>query len=646
MSILIEKIRIKNFRSLQNIEVSLKQITILVGANNSGKTTFLRAINSVLGIAKNQINKDDLFVDKNGTNPEQEIVIDIKIVPIDDSGKRVKEFPQEWTSKLGGAGSFLIENEQDSFAFRTIYSFGVEDIPVVRYFLIPNWDSNSIVKNEKDEEEFKKMNLIRNNIKMFFIDAQRDILEDSKQRTSYFGKLVSQLDYGDNLNSIKQQIEALNTNAIEKSEVLKHLKLELEKINKTNQTKGNGVTINPFPKNIRDLHKGMKVYFQDNNSDAFSMEYHGMGTRSWASILTAGAYTAWETKQIEDKIEKGKETDLLFPLFALEEPEAHLHPNAQRTLYHQLRNFKGQKIISTHSPYIAGQAELNELRHFYKDGDKTNVTEIYFDVEDRLKIEELNAEIDANGRTTEIYRKINPQLSKLKEIAASKLSKGDERKIQKEIMLSKGELLFARAIVLFEGPTEEMALPVFAHKYFEKSHFELGLTFVAVSGKNNYSPFLKVAKFLNIPTFILSDGDGNTESEVKSQIKNVFGNENAIDLFVLDNGTDFEKYLVEHGYIDEIIKAINEIKNNDNYLVNKYIPELNGQNNKGGEKRDYTGEVGIRKALLDCMSENKTDFAEEIAEQIVNSTKNVPPRIKELFDKISEKLIFNAVVNE
>ena len=54
-------------------------------------------------------------------------------------------------------------------------------------------------------------------------------------------------------------------------------------------------------------------------------------------------------------------------------------------------------------------------------------------------------------------------------------------------MRSKGELLFARAIVLFEGPTEEMALPVFAHKYFEKNHFELGLTFIAVGGKSNYS---------------------------------------------------------------------------------------------------------------------------------------------------------------
>ncbi len=68
----------------------------------------------------------------------------------------------------------------------------------------------------------------------------------------------------------------------------------------------------------------MKVYFQDNNSDAFSMENHGMGTRSWASIITAGAFSSWEVKQSVAREAEGG--DLYYPIFALEEPEAHLHP--------------------------------------------------------------------------------------------------------------------------------------------------------------------------------------------------------------------------------------------------------------------------------------------------------------------------------
>ena len=62
MNILIDKVRVKNFRSLKDVEVNLQPITLLVGANNSGKTTFLQALNIALGVNKRQLTKDDLFI--------------------------------------------------------------------------------------------------------------------------------------------------------------------------------------------------------------------------------------------------------------------------------------------------------------------------------------------------------------------------------------------------------------------------------------------------------------------------------------------------------------------------------------------------------------------------------------------------------
>jgi putative ATP-dependent endonuclease of OLD family len=92
MHILIDKIRVKNFRAHKSIEINLKPITILVGANNSGKTTLLRALNSVLGITRNQVNKDDLFIDRHGNQISKEITIDIRVVPVDEKGNRINEF--------------------------------------------------------------------------------------------------------------------------------------------------------------------------------------------------------------------------------------------------------------------------------------------------------------------------------------------------------------------------------------------------------------------------------------------------------------------------------------------------------------------------------------------------------------------------
>ena len=137
-----------------------------------------------------------------------------------------------------------------------------------------------------------------------------------------------------------------------------------------------------------------------------------MGTRSWASMLTVKAFTELLAKNHKEEAEP------FFPILASEEPEAHLHPNAQRTLYKQLIDAPGQVIISTHSPYIAGLAELHEIKSLRK---PENSVEVY----------QLRERYDGD----------------------------DLRKLKREVVHSRGELLFSKAIVLSEGETEEQALP-------------------------------------------------------------------------------------------------------------------------------------------------------------------------------------------
>lgn len=584
MNILIDKIRVKNFRALKNIEVNLKPITILVGANNSGKTTFLRALNSVLGITRNQINQDDLFVGKDGNQTSKEIIIDIRIIPTDNKGNRIQYFDNKWTTKLGFIG-VQTESDNEYIAFRTTYLFGIEDNPNIKYQALTNWESEQL-----NIDELKGFNQIRNNIKLYFIDAQRDILEDSKQRTSFFGKLVSQLDYGDNLEDLKEQIAKLNEDAIDKSDVLKHLKDELKKLNQTTQTKGEGVSLNPFPKKISDLHKGIQVYFQESKSDSFSMENHGMGTRSWASIITAGAFSSWQVQLIDRKIIQGDETDLLFPVFALEEPEAHLHPNAQRTLYKQLKSFEGQKIISTHSPYIAGQAELDELRAFYKDQDTTKVNII-----------------DLNG------------------------DKEMTRKIKNEVIETRGELLFAKAVVTYEGQTEKLCLPIFAEKYFGLSHFELGIFFTDAGG-NNHKPFIKLAESLNIPWFIFSDYDKpDIKKGVNNALEYVGQTINSRNLIKLEKS--IEEYLVTSGYQNELKSGVNS------FLLNTCDENTHPQQIVAGQRRvnNWNDEKLLSELKKD---DSKVKFPILWASEIIKreDESSLPMKIRELFDMISEVL--------
>ena len=650
MSILIDKVRIKNFRSLRNVEVNLQPVTLLVGANNAGKTTFLRALNTVLGVNKTQLTRDDLFIDKDSRQPEKSIIIDIRIVPVDEHGKRVPEFEDEWglqtfNNPATDARGYTF------FAFRTEIKFINEgDKCEFKQYFLTNWES----PNPKLDDELKNPNAFKA-VLLYLIDAQRDINDETKVRNSYFGKLAVQLedDYeAEDLEEITYLVRQLNEKAVDKSEVLSHLKVKLSELNRTTQNTGEGVSLSPFPKKIRDLHKGMKVDFQDNGSDIFSMEYHGMGTRSWASILAFGAFTSWEAKIKSEK----DDPEPYFPILALEEPEAHLHPNAQRTLYRQLKGFRGQKIISTHSPYLAAQAELAELRHFYKREDKTSIGQLSFSIDDEIRIGELLKEIKENGNSSEINRQNRPLITQLLQEKQKKLNKEEARKIKREVMNTRGELLFAKAIVLFEGETEEQALPILAKEYFDDYYpYEFGLNFIGVGGKGNYQPFLNVAKFLNIPWYILSDGDGNTEEEVKAQIRGVFG-ENYSPLFVLDAHADFEKYLIDNGFQTELIQAVNSIQGN-NYFPTQYINQHHGLKRKGDVVKEYksaTGDIlegAVDIALLDCLREGKTEYAEPIALAIVSKRDDngdciIPPKIKELFDKINSDLQATNLENE
>ncbi|NBC09326.1 MAG: AAA family ATPase [Bacteroidetes bacterium] len=399
-----------------------------MGANNSGKTSFLRALTIALTSDRKFTSRDDLFINKAGqypANPRIEIDIEIK-----SDGNLT--FSDEW-AQVFGSDIQIDSRGEEFFAYRTVVDFSAQQSEAqIKRYIIKNWDSGNADENEEVTANISK-------IPLYFIDAQRDLQEDLKFAQSYFGRLASQIEYDDTQKEqLEGELTTLNQKTVEESPVLKHLKTSLEELNKTVQTKGSGVEITPFPKRLRDLHKGLKVNFQDGGSETFSLEYHGMGTRSWASLLGYKAYVNWIKRKADD------DGDMLHPVLALEEPEAHLHPNAQRQVYGQLKNVTGQKIISTHSPYIAPLAGLEELRVFYKADDSTSIAD-------------------------------------LKQLANA-LSLKEKHSLETQIIRARGELFFARFVVLFEGPTEEGALPVFAKKHWGCEAFEKGVSLMECSG--------------------------------------------------------------------------------------------------------------------------------------------------------------------
>ena len=443
----------------------------------------------------------------------------------------------------------------------------------------------------------------------FYVDAQRDIIEDIKVKNSYLGRMLSKVEYNEeDIQLLETQIQSINEQAVQSSDVLRKLKDTLKQLDTAMDTSDDNVEITPFTKKIRDLHKGFSIYYND-QEDSFSMEYHGMGTRSWSSLLTLKAFI--------NILSENAAENAFFPILAVEEPEAHLHPNAQKKLYTQINEIAGQKIISTHSPYIAASAKLEEIRNLYK------------------------SETDINtGR-----------------IDTTAISSEDRRKINRQVVHTRGELFFSKVIVFFEGETEEQALPIFAEKHFGRTATEMAIDFIGVGGHGNYLPFIRVAEGLHIPWFILSDGEEKVVKSLEKQIKKLSGAEEVNindenNVFVLDNECDFEKYLIETGYLDEIKTAFERLYD-ANYLDNQIrrrdgtssgriqTEEVCGtcsQNIYTDVLRDYDGDEGFKRAVYDCMTAHKTQIGAVVAQTIIDSDRDIPPKIKALFEKMEEVL--------
>lgn len=575
MGILLEKIRIHGFRGLDNVEINLESTTVLVGTNNAGKTTLLKALQLALSNTI-QITDDDFFFSDELIRDE--IIVDILIRSVDENNIVNSVFDDKWATVFTEDRISFDPEANQMLAFRTI----IKENPLKRTFkkrqyVIDEWYDFKTDANEYwyQREYTQEFNFYFDEIPFFYLDANRDILDDLKLKTSYLGKILSSIEYSDeDKETIEGLIENLNKETINKSDILSNLQETLEELDTAMDNPDNTVDITPFTKKIRDLNKGIKI-----NYSQFSMEYHGMGTRSWSSLLILKAFIL-QSKKIADDSEIA-----YHPIFAVEEPESHLHPNAQKKLYSQINEIEGQKLISTHSSYIAGSAKLREVR---------SINRYIGDVE----LGKFNEE---NYTSEEI------------------------RKIYRQVINTRGELFFSKLVILFEGETEEQALPVLIKKHFGKNSIELGVDFIGVGGYGNYLPFLRFFESFNIPYLILSDNEPSINTSVTNQISQTSLNDINRVVF-LGNGNDFEKELCDNGNIEEVKAAY-------------YKMEL--------EKCQNEQHRTAKKAQLDQIQDQeyyelitnmKTKFAPVVANILYDSESDLPAKVTELFEKVNQIL--------
>jgi putative ATP-dependent endonuclease of the OLD family len=606
MRIRLQSVRIKGFRGFRNIEVDFENTTVLVGTNNAGKTTLLKALQLAL-TNFHFISNDDFFYCEE--HIDDTIIVDVLFVPLDEDGNVTNEFNEVWNDVFKAERIGISQDGKQIMAFRTIIKENNKTFRKQQFY-IDQWEEflNEEI-NWYDNEYDKELSFYFDEIPFFYLEANRDILEDIKSKSSYLGRILSSLEFSlENKQKIEALISELNSTTIGSSDILTELETTLKELDTAMDNTNNTVQLTPFTKKVRDLNKGIRINYSE-----FSMDYHGMGTRSWSSLLVLKSFLNLNHKIYEDN---GKP---YYPILAIEEPESHLHPNAQKKLYSQINEIVGQKIISTHSNYIAANANLSEIRSLIKK--ESNITI------GKLLIDNLDDE--------------------------------DNRKIRRQVINTRGELFFSKVVILCEGETEEQSLPLLIEKQLNLDMVSIGINIIGINGGGNYFPFIYFCESLGIKWFILSDGENPILKKIKKDMiklnqltVSVEDYEFPDNIIHFENQEDFERHLINNGFKEEIEETLKEIYGDD---IDSIILRKHGTVLKRQPTRDkcsgcnqfifkdilrvYNTDEGRLEAYNELLSDKKTIYPSILSQKIFESEKPVPPKINELFNKI------NAILN-
>jgi len=581
----ISKVEIHNFRSHKNTLIELSETNVLIGQNNTGKTAFLDAINYAIGMRKGIPSEDDFYASEDKFDPKNSDPIRI-----------ILEFRETKDNRFSDKVMYIFDKAiqydeeqcpEDPIKYiRMCYEFkydkGRDRYDDERYFV--NLNNKKLPKDSM----VKRDNL--SFFPFFYLSTLRDINEEIKNKSSFWGKIKASIDYRDKEKDIKELVEQINSLLLKDNITVNNLISKLKELEKNVNISSESLYLQAFSKRSWELLNELNIYLKTTNSNlALPIAKHGMGTQNIAVFLIFNAY-------LDILLPKIVENEEATSIIGIEEPEAHIHPQAQRALFRQISNMKGQKIISTHSPFIVDQASIYDYLVFNTENGTTKIK----------KIPKYKKEFKY-GLPNEAYKN-NMYLTAKEELL-----------IERYIKYRNAELFFSSLFILCEGDTEKVFLERIFHYHTDKIPGQLGISIISCEGQI-HSTFLKVANkdAFNLKWLILSDAEGDTKEKLKNTIKNSGYEFTDVEekIHYLPDRTDFEKYCIN--FYGAVINKV--IEHNFKELYEKFCNQPSNQSHSKEE---------LINPFIDSI---KIRFSEQLALHVIDQKLYIPDIIKNLID--------------
>ena len=484
----ITAVRIRNFRGIKSLDLELGPVTVLIGENNSGKTSVLDALKLCLrdlGPRRRLVFDGlDFHLADSTAEPSSADPIEIELTFADSPDE---PWDDDLVSRLGrlgvlqvdGAGGHSVHLRVDC-----VYDHGARDFG-------QNWSFLDLDGERLARVPANALLRLQEEIRYFYLTALRDASTHFDARGRFWRPFLkdSQLS-PERKAEIEEKLREVNQLVVSSHESFSQVQTGLHRVQSVVPlASGDAVSIEAVPGRMFDMLAKAQVQLGTTTGAKIPLGRHGEGTQSLAVLMLFSAFLEAQ--------EDGA------AVLALEEPEAHLHPSAIRALWTLVHEFIGQKLISTHSGELLADTDICDVRRLARTGDGI-----------------------------EAYR-----------VPMGLLTPEETRKLSYHVQQGQGALLFARCWLLVEGQTETWVYPAAARALGLNLHRE-GIRVVEFS-QSDAAMLAKVANALGIRWYLVGDVDKQTKEE--RRLKGHLAGAEAADRFVFPY-PDIEVHLLRNGY--------------------------------------------------------------------------------------------------